>query len=142
LADTPEGLVFACSRSAGLAAEAADRLGVKLPAGFHLVKIPCACSLSEEILLDALLQGVQKVLVLGCHEDNCVSQKGTAAGRRRLRRVAEYLEASGRNVPACLQFASLASNESHRFASLLHRFEEQSPNPANEDGGRPSRGEA
>jgi len=131
LEKAPGSLVFACSRSGGLAAEATESLGLSLPTGFTLLKIPCACSLSEEMLLDAFLNGVQKVLVLGCHEDNCVSQKGTAAGRRRLRRVTEYLEASGRHVSTCLQFASLASNESHRLARILDVLGDQSPNSTN-----------
>lgn len=119
---SPEAVVFACARWAVPAGERVEKLGLTLPATVGIVSIPCACSLSEEMLLDALAAGAERILVLGCHQDNCLSQKGTAAGRRRLLRVAEVLRAAGRDPESCLQFVSAAPNEIHRGLGLIRAW--------------------
>ncbi|MEW6443794.1 MAG: hydrogenase iron-sulfur subunit [bacterium] len=115
-------VVFACYRSGGAALEAAAGAGLGPAGACTVVSVPCACALSEEVLLDALLKGAEKIMVVGCHQDNCLSQKGTAAGKSRLARVAEYLAAAGRDASSCLRFASIASNEAHRLMRLLQSW--------------------
>jgi len=115
----PPVLVFACARSGWRAAEEAGRLGLAVPPDVLFVPVPCACSISEEILTAAFLEGADKVFVAGCHEDNCRSKLGTRAGAKRLERVRGYLEAAGREPSKCLGFFSVASNEPYRLVRLL-----------------------
>lgn len=118
----PPVLVFACARSGWRAAEEAGRLGLAVPSEVLFVPVPCACSISEEILAAAFLEGADKVFVAGCHQDNCRSQLGTRAGEKRLERVRSYLEAAGREPSRCLGFFSLAPNEPHRLVRLLQEL--------------------
>lgn len=115
----PPVLVFACARSGWRAAEEAGRLGLFFPPEVLFVPLPCACSISEEVVTAAFLEGAEKVFVAGCHQDNCRSQLGTRAGGKRLERVQRYLEAAGREPSQCLGFLSLASNEPYRLVRLL-----------------------
>lgn len=112
-------LVFACARSGWRAAEEAGRLGIAVPPEVVFLPVPCACSIGEDMLTAAFVEGADKVFVVGCHQDNCRSQRGTRAGEKRLERVRNYLEAAGRDPGKCLGFFSVASNEPYRLARLL-----------------------
>ncbi|MEH0020220.1 MAG: hydrogenase iron-sulfur subunit [Desulfobacter sp.] len=69
--DKGRTLVLACERSAALAAD-------NLPGTTDLVSIPCACRVSSDMILKALLKGADKVVITGCHEGNCRSRQGAA----------------------------------------------------------------
>jgi coenzyme F420-reducing hydrogenase delta subunit/Pyruvate/2-oxoacid:ferredoxin oxidoreductase delta subunit len=111
-------VVFCCSRS-GLDS---DRTSV--------IEVPCACSVSEEMLLTAFLKGAERVLVVGCHPDNCVSQRGSAVGKKRAQRVARYLAASGKDPEDCIRFVAAAPNERHRLSHILARLDQEPSGPS------------
>ena len=123
--DIGHTVVFACTRSGWQASQAAREQGLEGLTDLDFIEVPCACSISEEMLLAAFLAGAEKVLVVGCHQDNCVSQRGTAMGEQRTRRVLQYLTATGRMEDNGLQFLSVASNEPHRLVRLLKSLREE-----------------
>ncbi len=121
--DSSRTVLFCCSRlSSGLAGDGTASFR-PAQAGASVIEVPCACSVSEEMLLAAFLKGAAKVGVVGCHSDNCVSQKGTVVGERRAKRVARYLEAGGRDPAECMRFVAAAPNEAHRLAHILQNLE-------------------
>jgi coenzyme F420-reducing hydrogenase delta subunit/Pyruvate/2-oxoacid:ferredoxin oxidoreductase delta subunit len=116
--DSTRTVLFCCSRS-GLD-----------PDQTSFIEVPCACSVSEEMLLAAFLKGAEKVLVVGCHPDNCVSQKGSAVGEKRTRRVARYLAATGRDPGGCIRFVAAAPNETHRLSHVLSNLDQDLSGPS------------
>jgi ferredoxin len=114
-------VLFCCHRL-GLG-PSGDGPGLSGAPNAHTVEVPCACSISEEMLLAALQGGAERVLVLGCHPDNCVSQKGSTAGQRRVQRVARYLEVSGQGPGNRVRFLAAAPNEAQRLSLLLGRLD-------------------
>jgi coenzyme F420-reducing hydrogenase delta subunit len=117
---------FACRQSAVPAADGAAQARLELPPDVILVDVPCAGLISENIILDALLQGARGVLVLGCHHDNCRSLWGSDQSRKRITRVHDSLGAAGIE-PARVSFHALAANESHRLAHLLQTAASEMP---------------
>jgi coenzyme F420-reducing hydrogenase delta subunit/ferredoxin len=111
-------IAFACQQSAVPAASGAGREGLALPAEVLLIDVPCAGMVGEQLILDALEQGAQSVLVLGCHHDNCRSQSGSDLAGKRVERVGELLREADLG-PDRVQFHALAANESHRLAHIL-----------------------
>ncbi|MCG8616709.1 MAG: FAD-dependent oxidoreductase [Desulfobacterales bacterium] len=67
-------LVLACERSAALAAENVRNM----PDNTDLVSIPCACRISADMILKALINGADRVITSGCHDGNCRSGDGPA----------------------------------------------------------------
>ncbi|WDP92264.1 MAG: FAD-dependent oxidoreductase [Desulfobacter sp.] len=104
-------LVFACERSAALAA-AND-----LPPGIDLVAVPCACRVSTDMILKALVRGVDRVVVSGCHEGNCRSMDGTAIARRSVAQVSAFPGIDQGKV----SFRSVAANEPAAFIKAVSR---------------------
>ena len=115
---TAATVVFACSRS-GMRALASR--GGDLPEEVSVIEVPCACAVSEEMLLAALEAGAERVRILGCHEDNCASQRGTRMGLARVERVSEVVSAFDGEGADRLRYVSVAPNEAHRLAPLLER---------------------
>ena len=81
---------------------------------------------SENLILDTLLQGARGVLVLGCHHDNCRSLWGSDRSDQRVRRARTCLGEVGVDAER-VRFYSFAANESHRLAHVLARAAEEFP---------------
>lgn len=124
-------IVFCCSRSAP-GGEGVEGGELSLPERMSVIEVPCACSVSEEMLLAAFLKGASKVVVVGCHPDNCVSQRGSAVGQKRTERVAHYLAASGRDAGDCIRYVAAAPNEAHRLPEILRTPDDHHPGPEGE----------
>ena len=113
-------VLFCCSRSAPRPAAGNEAQGPHpIPERSCVIEIPCACSVSEEMLLEAFLKGAEQVVIVGCHPDNCVSQKGSSAGEKRAARVGRTLAASGEDPADRVRFVAVAPNEAHRRTNVL-----------------------
>lgn len=112
-AQAGQTLVFACQRSGGLSADT-------LPENTKLISIPCACRISSDMILKALVKdtgeiGADQIIVSGCHEGNCQSQEGSQIARQGVERV---LKSPG--IPAGkVIWQSVAANEPHIFARMM-----------------------
>ena len=101
-------MILACQRSGALAAET-------LPGDTDLVTIPCACRISSDILMKALISGADRVIVSGCHEGNCQSDHGSTTARQQVEKVAAFPGMSREK----LVFQAAAANESQAFARMI-----------------------
>ncbi|OGR11351.1 MAG: hypothetical protein A2097_03490 [Desulfobacula sp. GWF2_41_7] len=107
--------VFACERSAALAAG-----NLSLPDHIRLIPIPCACRISSDIILKALLNGASKVIVCGCHPENCKSHKGSRVASDSVQKV---LSVPGVNQ-AGIVFEPVAANETAKFERIISKAKE------------------
>jgi heterodisulfide reductase subunit A-like polyferredoxin/coenzyme F420-reducing hydrogenase delta subunit len=105
-------VIFTCQRSA---APAAGRL--ELPDTITLVPIPCACRISSDVILKALLNGASKVIVSGCHEENCRSHEGSHVARTSVKQV---LSIPGID-PLKVMWEPIAANETRKFERLISK---------------------
>ena len=118
----PHIVAFCCSRSAAKAARGAACAGYALPAGLTIVEVPCAGAISLNHLLTAYRKGVDGVVVMTCHTDNCHSEHGNAHAHMRVGHLAKQLELIGL-APQRLQTASLAANMGREFSDIVLGFE-------------------
>jgi heterodisulfide reductase subunit A len=102
--------VLACERSAALAAG-----NLALPDFVDLIPIPCACRISPDVILKALLNGASKVIVSGCHQENCRSVDGTGAARDSVKKVLSIPELD----PAKVLWEPVAANETVKFERII-----------------------
>ncbi len=85
-----------------------------------LVTIPCACRISSDMILRALVKatgeiGADRIIVSTCHEGNCQSQEGSHIARQGVEKV---LKSPG--IPAGkVIWQSVAANEPQAFARML-----------------------
>lgn len=114
----PRFVIFCCSRSAGLAARSAGGEGRD---GLITVEVPCAGSLSTEILLAPFRHGAEGVLVMTCHPDNCRSREGRGCAVRRTEQLARFMEQSGAGAER-IRTVALAANMGREFADTVADF--------------------
>ena len=105
-------VILACERSAALAAGS-----IALPDNITLIPISCACRISSDVILKALLKGASKVIVAGCHEDNCRSIKGSNVADASTRQVLRIpgIEASE------VVWEPIAANETKKFERIIFK---------------------
>jgi len=107
-------VVFACERSAELAARQID-----LPDMARIISVPCACSIDTNRILQTLAGGAARVIVAACHAGNCRSIKGAAFAAAGTRHLIEDV-----GIPSeRLRCKHVAANESTRLENLLKKAE-------------------
>ena len=119
--DSPAITAFCCARSAARARDAAVELSLPLPGALKVIEVPCAGSISQRHVLEALNDGAGGVLVLTCHEGNCHSEVGNARARQRAQVLLELMQPMGLH-PARLEIHTLASNMATEFANVAKNF--------------------
>ena len=104
--------VLACERSAALAA-----MPLSLPDSVSLIPIPCACRISSEVIFKALLNGASKVIVSGCHPENCRSFEGSSLADTTVQKV---LSLPGMDASKVM-WEPVAANETAKFARIISK---------------------
>ncbi len=117
----PDVTIFCCLRSSVPARNMASAMGGDWPGNLAFVDVPCAGAVSQFHLLEALRRGADGVLVIGCHGDNCHSNRGTLLARNRLSSTQETLTALGLPEKR-LAFQSLAANMGFEFSQTVSGF--------------------
>jgi coenzyme F420-reducing hydrogenase delta subunit/Pyruvate/2-oxoacid:ferredoxin oxidoreductase delta subunit len=105
-------VIFACERSAALAAEK-----LVLPKTTRLISLPCACRISCNMILKAMLNGASKIIVSGCHDGNCRSMEGSTTARLEVDAVARMPGIP----PGSVAWKPVAANESHKFECIISK---------------------
>ncbi len=105
-------VILACERSAALAAG-----NISLPDNITLIPISCACRISSDVILKTLLNGASKVIVSGCHEENCRSIKGSNVADTSVRQVLSIPGMDGSKIV----WEPIAANESKKFERLISK---------------------
>lgn len=126
LLDRAPIVAFACRQSAVPAADRAAQEHLDLPDNVQLIDVPCAGRVNEQMVLDAIEQGARGVVVIGCHHDNCRSLWGSDLTRKRVDGLKTALETIGVGEGR-VRFHTIAANEAHRLAHLLHQAEKEMP---------------
>lgn len=115
ISPTKGTVVFLCQRSAALAEKEARKLNLDLTENARIIPVNCAGSVSIDTVLAPLLEGVEKVVIAGCHKGNCRSGYGGILAAKQLQRVAKD---TGMNESQ-LSYKSIAANEPFKLNRIL-----------------------
>jgi heterodisulfide reductase subunit A len=118
IGDSPQTVVFACENSAYPAATAAACNGKRLPSDYRLVRVPCAGKVDSRQVLEALHRGASKVLILGCHVDNCQYIVGSTYATKRIEHIRANLKKLGVDANR-VSLGRLASVEPGKFIEYV-----------------------
>jgi heterodisulfide reductase subunit A-like polyferredoxin/coenzyme F420-reducing hydrogenase delta subunit len=124
LGDKPRVVVFACENSAYPAATTAAILPVGSGSGsiydgdVQLVSVPCVGKVDPRDVLSALQLGAEKVVILGCHLENCKYISGSSRAAKRFERISNELEKVGVDRRRIV-FGEMASVEPYKFLDYV-----------------------
>ncbi|NIP27745.1 MAG: hydrogenase iron-sulfur subunit [Phycisphaerae bacterium] len=116
--DEPVIVSFCCNRCAYPAADAAGSAGIQYPASIRIIRTVCSGMIHPNIIMDALTQGADGVLLCGCHPGNCRSREGIRKALDRKEAIELMLEDFGLE-PERFRLEHIAASEGPKFAQVV-----------------------
>jgi coenzyme F420-reducing hydrogenase delta subunit len=114
----PKILGFLCRWCSYAGADLAGTSRKKYPANIRIIKIPCSGRIDPLLIIRALRNGFDGVLVSGCHPGDCHYQTGNYRARRRIAITKKFLEYMGIE-PERLQASWVSASEGGKFAEVV-----------------------
>lgn len=91
----PKIIAFCCNWCSYAAADLAGTARLQYPANVRIIRVMCSGMVHPEFIMDALHQGADGVMVLGCHLGECHYQDGNYKALDRSNMIIELLEDFG-----------------------------------------------
>ncbi|MBI4790559.1 MAG: hydrogenase iron-sulfur subunit [Chloroflexi bacterium] len=120
----PKILGLLCNWCAYAGADLAGSSRISYSPNFHTVRVMCSGRVDPALVVEAYLQGIDGVMVLGCHPGDCHYAVGNYYARDRmtyLKRVLEQVGLDSRRFT--LDWVS--ASEGARFAEVVNAFADQ-----------------
>jgi len=114
----PTILVFACNWCSYAGADMAGVSRFQMPPNCRVVRVMCSARVRPEQVVSALAQGIDGVLVLGCHPGDCHYAEGNYHTRRRALLLGRLLDTLGIERER-FQVSWVSAAEGARFAETV-----------------------
>jgi coenzyme F420-reducing hydrogenase delta subunit len=116
----PQILVFACNWCSYAGADMAGVSRLQMPPNCRVVRVMCSARVRPEQVISALAEGIDAVLVLGCHPGDCHYAEGNYHTRRRGLVLGRLLDTLGIE-PERFQVSWVSAAEGALFADTIAR---------------------
>ena len=117
----PKVVIFCCNWCFCAGAEPEEILGIKPDSNVRLVKTMCSGRIEPSFIIQALANGVDGVMVAGCHPGDCHYNSGNYKTLRRLLLLRTTLAQMGIE-PERLKLEWIASEETDKFRQSVAEF--------------------
>ena len=128
----PRVLAFLCNWCSYAGADLAGISRFNYSPNIRIIRVPCSGRVSTMLILKALADGLDGVLVSGCHPGDCHYTEGNYHTRRRmtlLKKLLDYMGIDGRR----LQLSWVSASEGKKWADVVNEAVEEvrmaGPNP-------------
>ncbi len=121
-ADTwePKIIAFLCNWCSYAGADLAGVSRLQYPHNVRVIRVPCSGRINPLYIAKALQNGVDGVLVSGCHPGDCHYISGNLVARRKFALLKDFLGYIGIE-PERVQFSWVSASEGTRFAELIEK---------------------
>ncbi|NIM44415.1 MAG: hydrogenase iron-sulfur subunit [Nitrososphaeria archaeon] len=120
----PTILGFLCNWCSYAGADFAGLSRVQQPANQRVIRVMCSARVDPVIVLEALIRGIDGVMVLGCHLGDCHYITGNYQTERRMKTTKKMLNRIGVD-PRRLLLDWVSAAEGERYATLIKEFVEE-----------------
>jgi len=114
----PRIIAFLCNWCTYTGADLAGTSRMQYPPNVRVIRVMCSGAVDPIYILKPLLEGVDGVLIGGCHAGDCHYVHGNYKARRRVAVVRSYLEQLGLE-PERIQFRFISASEGRLFADTV-----------------------
>jgi coenzyme F420-reducing hydrogenase delta subunit len=128
----PTILAFCCNWCSYAGADLAGVSRLQMPPNVHVIRVMCSASVKPEYLMKAVSQGVDGVLVLGCHIGDCHYMTGNHRTAKRVPLVKKIIGDVGLDERRVgLDWVSAAEGEKFQkvITEFVNEIKELGPNP-------------
>jgi coenzyme F420-reducing hydrogenase delta subunit len=120
----PKILAFLCNWCSYAGADMAGIGRVQYPPNVRIIRVPCSGRVNPLYLIKALQQGIDGVLVSGCHPGDCHYLTGNYSARRRFALLKSFIEFLGIEEGR-LQFSWVSAAEGEKFSNVVKEVTER-----------------
>ena len=114
----PKIVAFLCNWCSYAGADLAGTSRIQYPANVRIIRVPCSGRLNPFFILASLQQGIDGVLISGCHPGECHYLTGNYSARRKFAVLQSLLEYVGLERGR-VQFSWVSAAEGARFARVV-----------------------
>ena len=114
----PKIVAFLCNWCSYAGADLAGVSRFQYPTNVRVIRVPCSGRINPMYIVKALQEGVDGVLVSGCHPGDCHYISGNLVARRKFALLKNFLGYVGIE-PERVQFSWVSASEGGRFAALI-----------------------
>ena len=116
----PTIVAFLCNWCSYAGADLAGVSRIQYSTNIRIIRVPCSGRVNPFYIIKALQNGVDGVLVSGCHPGDCHYISGNYYARRKFALLKRYLEYLGIE-PERVQFSWVSASEGGRFAQVVEK---------------------
>ncbi len=120
----PKILAFLCNWCSYAGADLAGISRLQYPPNIRVIRVPCSGRVDPYFILKALQNGVDGVLVSGCHPGDCHYISGNYVARRRFAALNSLLDFVGIEKNR-VQFTWISAAEAERFSQVMKEVTEE-----------------
>jgi F420-non-reducing hydrogenase iron-sulfur subunit len=113
----PKIIAFVCNWCSYGGADNAGGQRLDYPANVKLVRVMCSGRVDPQFVMEALREGADGVMVLGCHPGDCHYRSGNYKAKKRFSLMVRMLPQLGID-PARVKLDWVAAGEGARFAQV------------------------
>ena len=117
-------VAYVCENHAMSAIRSACSSGESLPDSLQIIELPCTGRVETVHMLEAIREGADGVVVIGCLEENCYHDAGPRLARGRVERIREILQDISIE-PDRVEMINAASVSGARLILRLRAFEKK-----------------
>ena len=114
----PVIVAFLCNWCSYAGADLAGTSRLQYPPNVKIIRVMCSGRVNPMFILNALQQGMDGVIIGGCHPGECHYETGNYPARRRIMILKKLLEYVGIN-PERVQMAWVSASEGGKFADVM-----------------------
>jgi len=131
----PTILAFCCNWCSYAGADLAGVSRLQMPPNVHVVRVMCSASVKPEYVIKAVTQGVDGVLILGCHIGDCHYMTGNHRTAKRMPLVRKAVHDIGVDERR-VHLDWVSASEGEKFQNVITDFVNEirslGPNPLRE----------
>jgi len=117
----PDILGFLCNWCSYASADLAGLSRMQYPPNVRIIRVMCSARVDPTVVLEAFIQGLDGVMVLGCHLGTCHYMTGNYYTEKRIKTTKNVLKNVGLS-PERLLVDWVSAAEGERFATLVREF--------------------
>ena len=125
-------IAYCCYWCAYTAADLAGTSRLQYPPGVRIIRVQCSGMVHPNLVMDALTNGADGVLMCGCHPGDCHYREGNLRAQARADAIDMMLEDFDLE-PERYRLEWVSASEGPRFAQVIRdmvaELEEIGPNP-------------
>jgi len=117
----PNILAFLCNWCSYAGADLAGTSRIQYSPNVKIIRVMCSGRVNPVFILNALQNGIDGVLIGGCHPGECHYETGNYLARRRitiLKKLLEYIGIDSRRI----KLTWVSASEGQKFADVINEY--------------------